>query len=79
MAKGIRRFDRRIRPAEDTGEIPVQDAEHDDEHAGLETDLQSPTSRVERIGGRGSATAALRWPNIWAGAWFRSALWCWHG
>ncbi|MGC1155005.1 hypothetical protein, partial [Mycobacterium sp.] len=53
MARGIRRFDRRIRPTEntdvfpairvddDTGAIPVPDAEPDDEHAGLETDKES--------------------------------------
>src|SRR5271156_5467531 len=53
MARGIRRFDRWVRPGEDTevipavkddddpGEIPVQDAEYDDEDAALETDLES--------------------------------------
>ena len=53
MARGIRRFDRRIRPAEntdvfpairvddDTGAFQVPDAEPDDEHAGLETDKES--------------------------------------
>jgi apolipoprotein N-acyltransferase len=53
MARGIRRFDRWVRPGEDTevipavkddddpGEIPVQDAEYDDEDADLETDLES--------------------------------------
>jgi len=58
MARGIRRFDRRIRPFEDTdvfsairddddtGEIPVlnvsHDDEDDDEELGRETDLESP-------------------------------------
>src|SRR5277367_4010683 len=53
MARGIRRFDRWIRPGEDTevipavkddddtGEIPVHDVEHDDEDADLEADLEA--------------------------------------
>ena len=61
MARGIRRFDRRVRPAEDTdvfpavkddddtGEIPVPDAEHDDEVTpSLETDLESQDADADR-------------------------------
>jgi apolipoprotein N-acyltransferase len=62
MARGIRRFDRWMRPGEDTevipvvnddatGEIPVQDDDdndQNDEHAGLETDLEPQDADTDR-------------------------------
>ncbi len=71
MAKGIRRFDRRIRPAEntdvfpairvdDTGAIPVQDAEPDDEHAGLETDQTSSDQKSPDV----ESVVTDRWSSL---------------
>jgi apolipoprotein N-acyltransferase len=61
MARGIRRFDRWMRPGEDTevipvvnddatGEIPVQDDDDHDqnEHAGLENDLEPQDADTDR-------------------------------
>jgi len=53
MARGIRRFDRWMRPGEDTEVIPVVDDDHDqdnqdDQHAALEADLEPQDADTDR-------------------------------